>query len=79
MSYRFGIWGVEGENTSSKSREFRKLVDTLEDMDIRKDLEGNELLLFANNMVSESIYAKFSFTSEVLYDLIVRVFMLDMR
>ena len=64
---------------SSKFRDFRNLVETLEDMGIRKYLEGLEIFLFTKNTVSESISEKGSYTSEVLYDLIVLVFKLDMR
>ena len=43
LSYRFVIWGVEGEHTSSNFIEFRNIVETLEDMGIKEDLEGREI------------------------------------
>ena len=36
LIYIFGIWGVEGDNTSSNIREFSDLIDSLEDMGIEK-------------------------------------------
>ena len=32
LVYRFGVWGMEGTDTSSNYRELRNLVDTLEMM-----------------------------------------------
>ena len=79
MSYIFEMWVVEGEIKPSKLREFRNLVETLEGMNIREDLEGHEIFLSANNTVSDSIAAKGSSTSDVLYDLIVMVFNLGIQ
>ena len=47
-------------------------------MVIKEDLEGYDILFFTDNTVSESITAKTLSTSEILYDLIVMVFKLDM-
>ena len=48
-------------------------------MGTREDIEGREIFLFTNNAVSKSITAKDSYTSKVLYDLIVRMFKLEIR
>ena len=44
-----------------------------------EDIEGHGIFLFTNNTVYESISAKGLSTSEVLYNLIVRVLKLEMR
>jgi hypothetical protein len=54
-------------------------VETLEEMGARGDLEGREIFLFTDNMVSESIASKGSSTSKPLYDLVVRVYKLEMK
>ena len=79
LAYRFGVWGKEGVDTSSNYRELRNLVETLEVMGIRGDLEGRELFLFTDNMVSESIASRGSSTSQKLYELILRVYKLEMN
>ena len=47
-------------------------------MVIKEDLEGYDIIFFTNNTVAESITAKTLSTSDILYDLIVRVFKLKM-
>ena len=66
------------DNNSSKFRDFRNLVENTEDMVIKEDLEGYDIIFFTNNTVAESITAKTLSTSDILYDLIVRVFKLKM-
>ena len=78
IKYRFGVWAEEGQDTSSNYRECRNLVETLEDMGAQGDLEGREIFLFTDNMVSESIAAKGSSKQSTLYDLIVRLYKLEM-
>ena len=78
VGYRYGIWGREGQDTSSNYREFRNLVETLEEMGARGDLEGREIFVFTDNMVSESIASKGSSASKALYELVVRVYKLEM-
>ena len=80
IAFRFGIWGREGTDTSSNYREFRNLVETLERMGDKGDLEGRELFIFTDNMVSEAIAAKGSSKSnKLLYELVVHVYKLKMR
>mmetsp|Transcript_20683 Transcript_20683/g.30301 ORF Transcript_20683/g.30301 Transcript_20683/m.30301 type:complete len:1268 (-) Transcript_20683:9637-13440(-) len=79
IRYRFGIWGREGRDTSSNYREFRNLVETLEGMSVEGGLEGKSIFLFTDNMVSESIASKGSSVSKPLYELVVRLFTLEMQ
>ncbi len=78
IKYRFGVWAEEGQDTSSNYRECRNLVETLEDMGSQGDLEGREIFLFTDNMVSESIASKGSSKQSTLYDLVVRLYKLEM-
>ena len=78
VGYRYGVWGVEGQDTSSNYREFRNLVDTLEAKALQGDLEGREVFVFTDNMVSESIASKGSSSSKELYSLVVRAYKLEM-
>ena len=79
IGWRFGVWGKEGVDTSSNYRELRNLVEGLEAMGKRGDLEGREVFLFTDNMVSESIASRGSSTSKALFELIVKVYILEMN
>ena len=79
VHFRFGIWGVEGKDTSSNFRELRNLVESLEEMGRVGSLAGREVLIFTDNMVSESVAANGSSSSPELYNLIVRVYKLEMK
>jgi len=75
VGFRFGVWGMEGDGSSSNYRELRNLVETLERLG---ELVGREVFLFTDNSVSESIAAKGSSKSPKLYDLVVRLYRLEM-
>ena len=79
MAYRVGVWGKAGENTSSNYRELRNLVEALEEMGENGELQGHEIFLFADNSVSEAVVLKGSSTSLLLYELVVRLWKLEMR
>ena len=77
--FRFGIWGEEGDSSSSNYRELRNLIETLERLGELGELIGREVFLFTNNSVSESIAAEGSSLSPNLYDLVVRFYQLEMK
>ena len=79
ISFRYGIWGVEGDGSSSNYRELRNLVETLERLGELGELVGREVFLFTDNAVSESVAAKGSSASPKLYDLVVRLYRLEMK
>ena len=79
IGFRFGVWGREGEGSSSNYRELRNLVETLERLGELGELVGREVFLFTDNSVSESIAAKGSSSSPKLYELVVRIFRLEMK
>ena len=64
---------------SSNYREFRNLVETLERMGDKGDLEGREIFIFTDNMVSEAFAARGSSKRKILYELVVRVYKLEMH
>ena len=73
LGFRFGVWGEEGDGTSSNFRELRNLVETLESLGLEGKLAGKEIFIFTDNMVSESVASAGSSSSEQLYDLVVRL------
>ena len=79
VHYRYGVWGLESEGTSSNFRELKNLVETLETMGSGGELIGKEMFIFTDNMVSESIIAKGSSSSPLLFQLVLKVFKLEMQ
>ena len=54
-------------------------MDTLEDMGRKGELEGREVFVFTDNAVTEAIAAKGSSSSPQLFDLVVRLYKLNMQ
>jgi hypothetical protein len=79
VGYRYGVWGPEEEDKSSNFKEFNNLVVGLEDMGVKGELEGKEIFVFTDNAVTEAIAAKGSSSSPLLFDLVVRLYKLNMR
>lgn len=79
IGFRFGVWGKEGDNSSSNYREFRNLIETLERLGELGQLAGREVILFTDNSVSESIASKGSLSSPKLYHLVVRLYRLEIK
>ncbi|GFH53884.1 hypothetical protein CTEN210_10360 [Chaetoceros tenuissimus] len=77
ISYRFGRWGSDMDDSSSNLRELKNLVQTLEKMG-EKELEGVEMFLFTDNSTAEAAFYKGSSSSEWLFDLVVRLSVLEM-
>ena len=77
--YRVGVWNDEGKGTSSNYRELRNLTESLEDMGDRGNLEGVELFFFTDNSVSESVAFKANSTSPILFKLMLRIKLLEMK
>ena len=53
------------------------MVETLEHIDVNSELGGREVFIFTDNMVSKTIASKGSSKNETLYELVVRVFKLE--
>ena len=73
LGFRFGVWGEDSDGPSSNYRELRNLVETLEALGLEGKLEGKEIFIFTDNMVSESVASAGSSSSEKLFDLVVRL------
>ena len=78
VGYRFGVWNEEANGTSFNYREFCNLMETLEEVWRKGNLQGKEVFLCTDNMVSESIPASGSSKSEALFDLVARLHCLSM-
>ena len=79
INYRYGTWGTDAQNNSSNYRELNNLVETLEHMGRKNELMGVELFIFTDNSVAEGAYYKGNSTSRLLFDLILRLTMVEMR
>lgn len=59
VSYRIGRWGKEMDKSSSKDsnlQELRNLVETLENMQERNELDGVEFFFMDNSTVEVAYY-----------------------
>ena len=74
-----GVWNKEGTDTSSNYCDFRNCVETLEVMGMSGKLEGVELFFFTDNSVSESVSYRGNSTSPILFELILRLWSLEMK
>ena len=79
IKYRFGVWGSESDKTTSNYRELRNLVETLERNGVDGELKGKEIFVFTDNSTAESIAAKGSSTSPLLFELVTRLYKLAMK
>ena len=74
----FGVWNKEVYGTRSNYREFRNLVEEIEEVGRKGNLQGKEFFLCTDNMVSGSISETGSSKLEALFDLVVRLHCLSM-
>ena len=79
IGYRFGAWNEEGYVTRSNYREFLNLVETLEEVGRKENVQGKEVFICTDNMMYESISAAGSSKSEVLLYLLVRLHFMSTR
>ena len=79
IRYRYGCWGSSHDESSSNLRELTNLVETLEIMSNEGDLDGVEMFLFTDNSTAEWAFYKGSSSSELLFNLILRLRKLEMQ
>ena len=79
VTYRMGIWGRDTENDSSNYREFANLVETLEMESQDGRLDGAMLIIATDNSTVESAIYKGNSSNEKLFDLIVRLRLLELK
>ena len=77
--FRHGIWGPDGDDTSSNFKELCNLVDTIEDGVASGELVNSELFLFTDNTTAERAFYKGNTPSKLLFSLIVRLRRLELR
>jgi len=79
VSYRFGRWGSDMEDSSSNFREARNLKEGLDEMERREELEGCEVYIFTDNSTAEAAFYKGSSTSPLLFELALELKAIEMR
>lgn len=77
--FRIGMWNKAGLDSSSNFKEFENSVKTLEEMGERNELRGYELFYFTDNSVSEAAAFRGSSKSKKLFELILRLWTLEMK
>lgn len=80
IRYKVGFWGIDKGDQSLNFKELANLVTTLEDMSNNNDgICGVEICLFVDNSVAEGAVFKESSTSEKVFDLVLRLKMLEVE
>ncbi|GFH43770.1 hypothetical protein CTEN210_00243 [Chaetoceros tenuissimus] len=69
----------KGIDSSSNFKEFENSVQTLEEMGEKGELGGFELFYFTDNSVSESAAYRGSSSSKKLFDLVLRLWILELK
>ena len=77
LNYRYGIWGMDVDDSTSNYRELKNLVKSLERSGHAGELDGKEVFLFTDNSTAEAVVYKGSSTSPLLYDLVTRLYKLS--
>lgn len=73
ISYRYGVWGSDGQTKSSNFRELCNLVETIELLASQDELSGVEMFIFTDNSVAEAAFYKGNSSSQLLFELILRL------
>ena len=77
--YRHGYWGPADRKKSSNTKEYRKLVNDVEDALKRGLLGGCEVFMFTYNMVTEGAYYKGNSLSQEMYECTLSLKELEME
>ncbi len=77
--YRLGLWDKDTEDESSNFREFENVVETLEKEAEGGLLKGAVIFLCTDNSTVEAALYKGNSSSRKLFDLVLRVRVLEMR
>ena len=76
VNYRYGIWGIDLEDSTSNYRELRNLVESLERSGSVGELNDKEVFLFTDNSTAEAVIHKGSSSSPLLYELVTILYKL---
>jgi len=77
-SFRHGSWGSDGDGTSSNFRELLNLVTALEEGVCTGELRHLETFIFTDNTTAEGCFYKGNSPSRTLFQLILRLRLLEM-
>ena len=79
IGYRIGIWGYEESEESSNFREFRNVVESIEEEAARGRLNGSELFFFTDNSTVESALFHGTSSSPKLLELVIRMRLIETK
>jgi hypothetical protein len=79
IRYRIGTWGSDTQDESSNFREFENVVETLEEEAKQGHLKKALIFLCTDNSTVESALVKGNSSSRKLFELVLRVRVLEMR
>ena len=71
--YRYGTWGLDGEEQSSNFRELKNLALCLELEISNGNIKGSEVFIFTDNSTAESAYYKGTSSSRALLDIVFKL------
>jgi hypothetical protein len=77
--YTYGVWGSDQAGNSSNYRELNNLVTSLEQRVTEGLLSGAEVFVFTDNFTAEAAFCKGNTSSKTLFDLVLRLRMLEMN
>jgi hypothetical protein len=77
--YRVGLWGADTQEESSNYKEFRNLVDVVEEEAQDGRLSNCEFFLCTDSATAESCFYRGSSRSPLLHDLVIRLRRLEME
>jgi hypothetical protein len=77
--WRSGTWSRTMREESSNYREFRNLVEMIEELVRAGTLRGHELFMFTDNSTAESAFFKGTSSSEKLFNLVLRLRKIEME
>jgi hypothetical protein len=79
LNFRIGVWGSKEDPESSNWKEFKNVVEALEEEGADGNLDNAEVFMFTDNSTVESCVARGSSSSPKLLGLVVRLQTLSMQ
>ena len=78
ISFRYGTWGRDGQESTSNFRELENLAQALKDL-VKNSSGGSEVFIFPDNSTAESAYFKGTSSSKSLFNIVLRLRKLEFR
>jgi len=79
LHFRYRQWISTAKEESSNCRELCNLVDTIESLYSEGKLRDCEMFFFTDNIVTDYVYYKGSLSCKVLFDLMLRLRMVQQK